>query len=434
MRAAELDVAALTDHAILGKVAGHACSSGGCTFYVGINENSWQKMRELADASHADGSFVAMRGFEWSSATIGHMNVWFTEQWVDTITTMSQSYKGIQELFGVLPEPGPQLKAALGPVFDELPETASLELFYDWLQATPNREVLGGGADGLAGFNHPNEFGDFEQFRYVPELAERVVSCEVLNRDRDFLFWGMDKGLSSGINTCLNNGWRVGMLGVSDEHFDQWGKNRARGGLWVRALSREGVREALAARRMYATFEPGLRLDAAANGAPMGSTLRHNGGPVRFQLDLDRGPAWHGRTLRLQLLRPGDRVPVIAHEQDVRLPAPAEPLIEFTVPVDIDDGKWAVIRVTDPSQPPDSEAPDNYKAAGRSVAVASPFWFEPGGPAPAAAASAAPDAQVKGATLAATGGSAAVAAAGAAAAAAALALRRLGPHHDHAHE
>src|SRR5688500_8762593 len=65
MRSVQLDAAALTDHAVLGKVVGHACGSGDCTDFVGINEASWQEMAKVADANHADVSFVAMRGFEW---------------------------------------------------------------------------------------------------------------------------------------------------------------------------------------------------------------------------------------------------------------------------------------------------------------------------------------------------------------------------------
>ncbi|MEY2475427.1 MAG: hypothetical protein QOG87_742, partial [Actinomycetota bacterium] len=403
MRSVQLDAAALTDHAVLGKIVGHACGSGDCTKFVGINEASWEEMAKVADANLADGSFVAMRGFEWTTGTIGHVNVWFSELWTDSMVNLAQSPKGIKELLAILPSPGPELSAQVAPVLDELPESATMSLFYEWLKSEPDRPVLGGGSDALAGFNHPNEYGNFEAFRVVPELVERMVSCEVLNMDRDFLFWGMDKGESSPINACLNAGWRVGMLGVSDEHFDKWGPNRARGGLWVRELTRAGVREAMEQRRMFATFEPGLRLDAAANGVQMGQPVPHTSGPVRFQLDLDRGPSWHGRTLRLQVLRPGETKPVIAHEQDVRLPTPSEPVIEVTVPVDIDDGTWALLRVTDPAQPADPWAPAAFKGAGRAIAYASPFFFVPGSSGVRTEVQGASAAQGAG-TLAATGG------------------------------
>ena len=447
MRAVDLDVAALTDHALFGKAAGKPCSNAQCNYYMGIDEESWQRIAELADASNADGAFVAMRGFEWTTGTIGHVNVWFTEEWVDSFTTMGiQSPRGLTPLLGVIPEPGPSLAPALGPLFDQLPETATMDLFYDWLQTNPGGGPFGGGSDGLAGFNHPNEFGNFESFKFVPEVVERIVSCEALNMDRDFLFWGHDDGMPSPLNACLNAGWKVGMLGVSDEHFDKWGDNRARGGLWLKSLTRDGVREAMESRRMFATFERGLRLDAAANGVQMGRAVGHRAGPVRFDLDLDHGPNGYGRDLRVQLLRPGNDDPVLAHEQDVRLGGPTEPVISFTVPIDVADGDWALLRVTDPGQAADEGTPEAFRGAGRGIAYASPFWFDPDAPAGAApvdgaAAEVAGVQESRREALPATGGSTAVAAAGALAAAAALAARRLMQHdhdhphdHDHAHE
>src|SRR3712207_6750860 len=84
MRDVGLDVAAITDHAILGKVVGPVCASQPCTLFGGINEEHWEALTAIANEKNDEGSFVAMRGFEWSTGTIGHMNVWFTEKWVDT--------------------------------------------------------------------------------------------------------------------------------------------------------------------------------------------------------------------------------------------------------------------------------------------------------------------------------------------------------------
>ena len=432
MRGVGLDVAAITDHSLFGKVVGPVCGDSPCRDYAGINEASWQQLAKDADAKVVDGAFVAMRGFEWTTGTIGHMNVWFSSQWTDTMVTGGQSPKGLEAALANIPEPGPSLAPAVAPAIAQLPETASMDGFYEWLQSSPDRPVLGGGADALVGFNHPNDYGNFENFEFAAALVERVVSYEAMNTDRDHVFYGMDKGLPSPLNACLNAGWRVGMLGVSDEHGDKWGDNRSRGGMWVRSLTRDGVREAMQARRIYSTHERGLRLDAAANGVPMGSRVGHRTGTVRFDLDGDRGPASYGRPLRVQLLRPGKTSPTLAHEQDVRLPSLDEPVITFSVPVDVADGNWAVLRVTDPSQPAEPWTPAEYKGAGRAIAYASPFWFDPDAPtgtaAPATAV--AGTQRSRGATLPSTGGSAGVAALGAVAAMGAVAARRA-LHHTH---
>jgi hypothetical protein len=376
MRDARLDVAAITDHAILGKKAGeHFCNSQPCTVFVGINEQSWKQMRAVADAKHRDGSFVAMRGFEWSTGTIGHVNVWFTENWVDTLETVgAQSPKGISQLFnqvGPLQEPG----RAVTPTIDDLPETAIMDVFYDWLAASPDRPVLGGGADGIAGFNHPNQYGNFRSFEFFPSLVDRMVSCEALNGFDDYLFWGTGEGQPCALNACLNAGWRVGMLGVSDEHKMDWKKSKARAGLWVDRLTRDGVRRALVSRRFFATYEKGLRFDAIANGIPMGGRLSHRKGIVRFALDIDKGPAWYGRPLNVQVLRPGSNFPVVADSFDIAVPTPRQPVIRFTVPVDRGDGDWILVRVTDPATVADARAPRAWTGFGRTVAYASPFFL-----------------------------------------------------------
>ena len=441
MRDVGLDVAAITDHAILGKVTGHVCASQPCTLYGGINDDHWEQLGTISDAKNEDGSFVAMRGFEWSTGTIGHMNVWFTEKWIDTLVTAAQSPKGLEQLFAQMGEAGAPLAAVVNPLLDELPETATMDLFYEWLQSEPDAALLGGGADGLAGFNHPNLYGDFQGFKFVEGLVERMVSCEALNGKDDYLFWGMDEGQTSPINACLNAGWKVGMLGVSDEHFDDWSDGKARAGVWVKELSRAGVREALLARRFFATYERGLRLDATANGVQMGSDVPHTKGPLRVELDIDRGPEWFGKRLNVQVLRPGEDRPVLALARDVTLPSSSTPVIHLTVNVDIEDGKWVLLRVTDPSVAAEERTPAEFKSFGRAVAYASPFFLVPGA---SSAAPAAPVAPPKGSVagagegqLPATGGGAAATGATGAAAAAALAAmaaRRLNAAtspHDH---
>lgn len=434
MRSVKLDVAAITDHSLFGKVVGPVCGSSPCSDYAGINEASWQQLRSDADAKLVDGEFVAMPGFEWTTGTLGHMNVWFSSQWTDTMVTRGQSPSGLEAAFQNLPEPGPTVAPIIAPVIAALPDTASMDGFYEWLQSPPDRPVLGGGADALAGFNHPNDYGNFEDFEFVPALVDRIVTCEAFNTDRDHTFYGMDRGLPSPLNACLNAGWRVGLIGVSDEHGDKWGDNRSRGGMWVPSLTRAGVRAAMEQRRVFATHVPGLRVDAAANGRPMGSAVGHRSGPVRFELDVDGGASWYGRSLRVQLLRPGTTAPVLAHEEDVRLPTPAEPVIAFTVPVDVADGTWAVLRVTDPSQPAEPWTPAAFAGAGRAIAYASPFWFAPDAPAgaPASAAAGVAGARTERGILPATGGLG-LGGAGAAAALAALALRRLGQRGEHLH-
>jgi hypothetical protein len=177
----------------------------------------------------------------------------------------------------------------------------------------------------------------------------------------------------------------VGFLGVSDEHGETYGHpDAARGGLWVTELTRQGVRDALVARRMFATFEPGLRLDMAVNGIPMGHRHELTSGPVEVTLDVDAGPDLHGRELVAQVVRPGGDEPLLAHEERIVVrPAPA-PLPSMMVEVDGTEGDWLFVRIVDPDRAPSDAAIGAWDASGGALAYSSPVWFTADGAPPAA--------------------------------------------------
>jgi hypothetical protein len=256
--------------------------------------------------------------------------------------------------------------------------------FYDWLDRKPSSSpvaaaVLSGGGDGLAGFNHPGrERGRFGHFAYDARLAERLVSMEVLNRGEDYLFEGVDAGQRSPLVDCLDAGWRVGLLGVSDEHGTDWGypDGKGRTGLYVRELTRAGVREAMQARRFFSTRLRGLRFGAAANGRQMGSAVPHRSGPMRFTVDIDRGKPFAGTELDIQVLMTGSPLPTVVHTERVRVPN-GEKLLTFEAPLDVADGRWVVLRLTDPAQKGDGRAPSDYTGSGGAIAYAATFFLEP---------------------------------------------------------
>jgi Protein of unknown function (DUF3604) len=342
MRAAGLDVAALTDHSRWASVFLDRFKAPGWT---GIDDRAWRQTIALAEAANADGEFVALHGFEWSHAAHGHMNVWDSERFTDPLRT-----------------------------------APTMGRFWRWLEHR--------GDDGLVGFNHPGTGRlRFDDFGYRPALAGRLVSLELFNKLEDYLLKDTDRGGESPLNQCLNAGWRVGLLGVTDEHGPDWGHpdHKGRAGLWVRELTRAGVLEALGSRRFFASRVKGLRLDAAitslAGGgsgerARMGTAVGHPGGPVRIEVDLDRGQASWGRRHILQVLRPGERLPALAATLEVDLSGPDEPVAALELDLDPADGAWVVVRVTDPAEPPDARATGDWARQGRAIAYASPFWLE----------------------------------------------------------
>jgi hypothetical protein len=355
MRAAGLDVAALTDHASIPReerddLGLHQYPDAGALDVArhmprSFDDAGWERTGELADEFDVPGVFTALRGFEWTEPWLGHVNVWFSDtyQHVDTPGSLAG-------LFAFLA--GREQKA-------------------------------------LFGYNHPGrEGGRHEEFAGPPDadhtdadLAARMVALEAFNRGDDYLF-GLDGG-DSAIVACLDAGWRPGLIGCSDEHGAQFGlAGRGRTGLWVHEHSRSGVRDALAGRRSFATREAGLRLDATLDGVPMGSA-----GSVReraeLAVDLAFADAAHeGSEVELQVLvsaaatgGASPEVSVVARERAV---VGTVTRTVLDVPA---SAPWVVLRVADPSRPygftgSRGRPPAGHAANCWALAYASPWWRE----------------------------------------------------------
>jgi hypothetical protein len=380
MRDAGLDIGALTDHSRLGwglplcpwvpTGPTRVGSCSGSTTTPGCG-SACSQMPRIAPVT----SF-AIRGFEWTSPGLGHMNVWDSATWIDPLHTEAfrprdwgtdWSSERLAKLDGQVYE------ALLTVARNGWTETCSIQAFMRWLCGDRVVAELGGGADGLASFNHPGRDGMwFDDFRYSSGAADRVVAMEIFDRDEDYLFEGTDRGRTSPLVECLDAGWRVGLTGVTDEHGDAWGRQEGLGrtGLWVRELSRAGVREALRARRFYATRVSGLRVDATANGVRMGRYVRRHPSGTSVRLDIAHGPEWVGKPLLVQLLGPGRPMPSLFDVVPVEVPP-------IGVGLRVEFGwfpEWTVLRISDPELPPDARATPPWDSFGAAIAYASPFY------------------------------------------------------------
>lgn len=380
MRAAGLDIAALTDHSTLSwGVPQNVCPNSDCQSLAGINDQTWAEAAVLADAAYQQGSFVAIRGFEWSSPTIGHMNVWFSQRWMDPLHTGGLGTgEGVAQFAHDEASVPAEQMAVLNEIVRQAPTTAAgMALFYEWLRSDPLTPAAGGGSDGLAQFNHPGrEPGRFSNFRRLAPAPSNIVGIEVFNRREEYLYEGTDSIVESPLNECLNAGWIVGLTGTTDEHGTDWGVpiGKGRTGLFLTELSRAGVADALRNRRFFATRESGLRVDASADGVRMGQLLPHTSGPMTFMVDIDHSD-WSGKPLAVQVLRRGTRMPAVQVSIPVTVPGPGDPPLSFTVPIDAADGGWVVLRISDPNEPADGRATGEWIGYGRGIAYCSPFFL-----------------------------------------------------------
>lgn len=174
-RANGLDFFALTDHAFQ------------------LNLSEWHDMGVQAEAATVSGSFVGLRGFEYTSNDFGHINVFDTLDYVH----------------------------ALDPNYD------TLEEFYTWLAAQPH---------AIGQFNHPYTGMNFEEFAYHAEAAEHIALIEHL--------------VEESYPDALAAGWRVAPAFNSDTHVANWGAVQGVG-VVASELTPEAILESLRARRVF---------------------------------------------------------------------------------------------------------------------------------------------------------------------------------------
>ena len=208
-----------------------------------------------------------------------------------------------------------------------------------------------------------------------------MVALEVFNRRDDYLLADRRGVARSPIVDCLETGWRPALIGCSDEHGHDYAlAGKGRTGLWVAELSRAGVREALLARRAFATREVELRLDARLDGVRAGARTT---APSRTaELTVDLAVAAHdGRPVELQLLTGAQGKVRVVDRREATCGS------VHRYPVEVPAGtRWLLLRVADPARGysghPDrgsprwmSTSPAGHACANWALAYASPWYL-----------------------------------------------------------
>lgn len=305
------------------------------TCLTGINDQTLAKWEATAAqvAAANDEEFLAIRGFEWTSDRFGHINVYFSQNFTNAKTDLGYA--------------------------------VTMETFWDWFTRPPTESspiggsvtapvVLGGGADGLAHFNHPSDKClsaddpgcNWNDYALVPAAIERMFGMELYNGG------GRDDQYPVDYVRALDKGWRLAPVGVEDEHGIRWGSpERAKTVTLATDLSNAAFKDAWRARRTYALLAGvDLRIDSEAAGEPMGATLRCAPGatvPYTARVRYVDGSAFVGA---LQLVSSGGE---IVHEA-------VGDRLEVSLPV-TDNERYYFLRVNN--------------ADGESLAFAAPVWI-----------------------------------------------------------
>ncbi len=306
---------------------------------TGDKLQKWLAYGEQATAA-TDAGYLAIRGFEWTSDVFGHINVYFSQNFTNAKTDGGYAL--------------------------------TMETFWDWFTRDPDTPgltgslsspvPLGGGADGLAHFNHPHDkclteddptgltagWCDWNAYELVPEAEPRMFGMELYNdsnRGDRYLSYYAD---------ALDKGWHLSPVGSEDEHFAEYAvEHRPKTVTLATELSEAGFREAWLARRTYA-LSPGRHLRAELRvgpDAPMGARLTCGAGSVPLQVavaDLDGRPFAGSYNL---FTNGGE---LLASETGSRA--------EFMLPVAMQTERWYFVRVDD--------------LDGESVAYLAPVWIQ----------------------------------------------------------
>lgn len=278
----------------------------------------WDATLDYARAATGDG-FTGIRGFEYTTDVFGHINVYFSRN--DANAKTDGGY-------------------------------ASMTPFYTWFTTPAD---LGGGADGIATFNHPGDkcsLGrtdptcDWNQYEYVAAADERMVAMELFNGTKAFDIY---------YARALDKGWHVGAVGAEDKGHDKpdrWGGPEwAKTVVMVESATDPDYRAAMLARRTYAVQanHNDLRIDLETNdGTTMGARMAKEPGQV-FGISATVTGAG---VARVEIISNGGAVVAGANASTISYLGTGEPA-----------ERYYYLRVLD--------------AANRPIAYSSPVWVAP---------------------------------------------------------
>ncbi|MHC4844735.1 MAG: CehA/McbA family metallohydrolase [Planctomycetota bacterium] len=227
---AQLDVAALSDHDHWG------------FYFLDAHADMWEEIRAQTTAFHEPGRFVTLLAYEWTSWIHGHRHVLYFDDAGEVLSTLDERYETPRQL-------------------------------WDALEGRDAMTVAHHSAGGPVATNW--SFAPDPVLEPVTEIISVHGSSEAADSPH-----GIGGAVPGNFaRDALDAGYRLGFIGSGDSHDGHPGLPQlaaARGGLAAILsddLTREGILEALRARRTYATSGPRILLRATLDGKPMGSTV-----------------------------------------------------------------------------------------------------------------------------------------------------------------
>ncbi len=233
---AALDAAAVTDHDHWGMR------------FMDREPEVWRRTLDAADTRNEPGRFVALAGYEWTNWVEGHRHVVFFEPTAEAaagllLTSIDERYDEPQELWA-------GLKDVRALTFAH--HSAGDPIATDWSQEPP------------------------PELEPVTEIVSVHGSSEAADSPGLTVRGALEGNYARDV---LDRGYRLGFIGSSDGHDGHPGlAHLASPSGGVAAIlsdeaTREGIYEALLARRTYATNGPRIVVRASYAGWPIGAVI-----------------------------------------------------------------------------------------------------------------------------------------------------------------
>jgi len=238
-------------------VTDHDFGNGKPTWWM--PKETWTLTQNKADEYTVNGKFVAIAGYEWTSAPKYWTDVGKGKVSERLIPGSPKFYNHKNVYF---PKPVEYLLSAKDPAY------MSPDLLAE--------AVLKHG--GLIHNAHPNAHpGAKDQFDYKPSHYSVIANSEI---GSDTLYGTNGKTYQIGweqvVRDFLNRGGKTGFVKGTDTHE---GKPAARTAVFAKELTREAIFDALRRRRNYAVSNTRIVLDFKINGHYMGEEIEIEGKP-----------------------------------------------------------------------------------------------------------------------------------------------------------
>jgi hypothetical protein len=223
---------------------------------------TWQQIQDAADAHNANGRFVAIAGYEWTS----HAKYW---REYTPVAESEQLFDGPPQSYNhknvYFPRRVPQLFSAKDPAYHTPDQLA--------------QAVLARG--GLIQNNHPRADPEGrDQWAYDPRYAGVIANTEIGPDVATYQGQQYVLNTEQTVREFLNRGGKTGFVSGSDTHE---GHPAAHTAVLAHELTRSAVFDALRHRRNYAVSGARIVLDFRINDHVMGAELA-SAGPPRLKV------------------------------------------------------------------------------------------------------------------------------------------------------